>query len=121
MDTQDKRIDDLLFGYFMDQLSEIEEKELLDWLEADDANKRYFSEMTDWWATAHVPLFKSDMQSNYEKHFGDLADKSASLAERKRFNWRLLGKVAACSSDKFSLLLCRKKRSETSSGSDGLV
>lgn len=95
MDTQDKRIDDLLFGYFMDQLSEIEEKELLNWLEADDANKRYFSEMTDWWATAHVPLFKSDMQSNYEKHFGDLADKSASLAERRHFNWRLLGKVAA--------------------------
>ena len=64
MNTEEKHIENLLLDYFAGELSETEEKELLLWLEADEANKGKFSEMADWWAIAHVPLFKSNMKSD---------------------------------------------------------
>ena len=95
MNTEEKHIEDLLLGYFAGELSEVEEKELLLWLEADEANKTKFSEMADWWAIAHTPAFKSNMQSDFQTHFGHLAGKSLPLKQNKLFNWRTFGKVAA--------------------------
>ena len=37
-------------------------------------NKQRLSEMADCWATAHVPLFASDMKADFQKHFGTLID-----------------------------------------------
>lgn len=95
MYREEKYIENLLLDYFEGRLSEIEEKELLLWLEADEANKKKFSEMADWWAIAHVPLFKKNIKSDFQDHFGHLASKSLPLKDNKLFNWRLLGKVAA--------------------------
>lgn len=95
MNTEEKHIEDLLLGYFAGELSEVEEKELLLWLEADEANKKYFSEMADSWAIAHVPLFKSSMKGDFQDHFGDQMKKSVPLKGNSSFNWRILGKVAA--------------------------
>ena len=47
MNTEEKHIENLLLDYFAGELSETEEKELLLWLEADEANKGKFSEMAD--------------------------------------------------------------------------
>ena len=69
---ENANIENLLFDYFSGNLSEAEEKELLQWLESDESHSKIFSEMADWWAIAHVPLFVSDMKSDFEKHFGNL-------------------------------------------------
>lgn len=95
MNTQDKHIEDLLFGHFTGELSDAGEKELLHWLNADESNKKYFSEMSDWWAMAHVPLFMSDMKADFEEHFGSLTSLDVSVAEKKRRHIGLWGKIAA--------------------------
>lgn len=95
MNTEEKHIENLLQDYFAGQLSEIEEKELLLWLEADEANKKKFSEMADWWAIAHVPLFKSNMKSDFRDHFGNLTGKPLPLKNNRLFNPRIWGKIAA--------------------------
>lgn len=54
---KDDKIEEVLFSYFSGQLTEEEEKELLNWLSADEANKKILSEMAEWWAISHVPQF----------------------------------------------------------------
>ncbi|WP_293651174.1 FecR domain-containing protein [uncultured Parabacteroides sp.] len=95
MNTEEKHIENLLLDYFAGELSETEEKELLLWLEADEANKGKFSEMADWWAIARVPLFKSNMKADFRDHFGNLTGKTLPIKENRFFNWRIWGKVAA--------------------------
>lgn len=95
MDIKDQQIEDLLFSYFSGELTESGEKELLQWLQADEANKRLLSEKEDWWATAHVPLFRSDMKPNFKKQFGNLASPAVPIAQSTFFNLFLWGKVAA--------------------------
>lgn len=55
MKMNDENIEDKLFDYFSGRLSENEKAELLRWLEEDTSHKVVFSEMAEWWATAHVP------------------------------------------------------------------
>lgn len=62
----------LLFKYFAGELSEIEEQELLSWLKESDENMLLLSEMSDWWAVAHVPLFSADMEADFTAHFSTL-------------------------------------------------
>lgn len=95
MDTEEKHIENLLLDYFAGELSEVKKKELLLWLEADEANKTHFSEMADSWAVAHVPLFKSSMRTDFLNHFGDQAGKSVLMKENRLFNWWTLGKAVA--------------------------
>lgn len=95
MNKEEEYIENLLLDYFAGGLSEIEEKELLLWLEADDANKKKFSEMADWWAIAHLPLFKSNLKSDFRKYFGDLASNDLPIKENKLFNLRSWRTVAA--------------------------
>lgn len=73
MEKRDQHIDDLLFGYFSGELTDPEREELLHWLKADAANEQLLSEMADWWAMAHVPLFMAEMKPDFKKHFGSLA------------------------------------------------
>lgn len=72
METKNEYIEDLLFDHFAGKLTEVQEKELLIWLEDSEANKKTYYRMADWWATAHVPLFASGMKANFEAHFGNL-------------------------------------------------
>lgn len=93
MKKENEYIEDILFGYFTGDLSEAQEKELLQWLEADESNKEILSKMADWWAMAHVPLFVSDMKPDFEKHFGNLKKTSSLTVYRQKIN--LLGKIVA--------------------------
>ena len=84
MEIENKHIEDLIYSYLMGDISEEGRNELLQWLETDDAHKQCLSEMADCWATAHVPLFASDMKADFQKYFGHYW-----------LNFRFLGKVAA--------------------------
>ena len=84
MEIENKHIEDLIYSYLMGDISEEGRNELLQWLETDDAHKQCLSEMADCWATAHVPLFASDMKADFQKYFGHYW-----------LNFRVLGKVAA--------------------------
>lgn len=94
MNTKEKHIENLLLDYFAGELSEIEEKELLVWLEADKANKYKFSEMADCWAIAHLPLFKNNLKSDFLKHFGYWTSTNLPLKDSRLFCWRSWRKVA---------------------------
>ena len=88
-------IEDLIYSYLMGDISEEGRNELLQWLETDDAHKQRLSEMADCWATAHVPLFASDMKADFQKHFGTLIDPAIPSEKNHWLNFRFLGKVAA--------------------------
>ena len=93
MKTENTHIEDILFDYFSDNLSEAEEKELLQWLESDGSHTDILSEMADWWATAHAPAFASDMKSDFETHFGYLR---ATTSQKKTGNkMRMWSMIAA--------------------------
>lgn len=95
MEIENKHIEDLIYSYLMGDISEEGRNELLQWLETDDAHKQRLSEMADCWATAHVPLFASDMKADFQKHFGALIDPAIPSEKNHWLNFRFLGKVAA--------------------------
>ena len=95
MEIENKHIEDLIYSYLMGDISEEGRNELLQWLETDDAHKQCLSEMADCWATAHVPLFASDMKADFQKYFGALIDPAIPSEKNHWLNFRFLGKVAA--------------------------
>ena len=76
----DEHIEDRLFDYFSGRLSEEDKAELLRWIEEDESHKQIFSEMSDWWATAHVPLFASEMRENFATRLSPLLKKQNGSA-----------------------------------------
>ncbi|MDD2436098.1 MAG: FecR domain-containing protein [Massilibacteroides sp.] len=76
---------ELLFKYFTKELTSVEENILLNWLKENDGNKKILSEMTDWWAITHIPIFKSDMEANFREHFSALLNTPENLVSPKRF------------------------------------
>lgn len=84
---EDQLIEDWIFNYFSGQLSEAEAARLCQWIEADEANKKYFAEKADGWATAHVPYFRLQMKDNFQKQFGNLPN-SANPVKGGRFGNR---------------------------------
>ncbi|MEG1545023.1 MAG: anti-sigma factor, partial [Tannerellaceae bacterium] len=96
METDKNRFEDLLFNYFSGTLTEEEEKVLAQWLDESDANRTFLSEMSDWWATAHMPRFAANRKKNFEQHFGYLM-KQAEPMVRKRVLVRKLWSMAAAS------------------------
>lgn len=95
MEKENKHIEDLLYSYFAGDLSGKEQEELLRWLEADETHKKRLSEMADWWATAHVPLFASDMKADFQKHFGNLMPPVIPSPKNHWLNFKFVGKIAA--------------------------
>jgi ferric-dicitrate binding protein FerR (iron transport regulator) len=85
----------ILLAYFSGEITEQERKELLQWLEADEANRKIMAEMADWWAMSHVPLFVSGREAGFKKYFGDLTETSHTQAKYKRFRFSFVAKVAA--------------------------
>ncbi|MDR1161100.1 MAG: FecR domain-containing protein [Tannerellaceae bacterium] len=88
-------IETILLAYFSGQATEEEKKELLQWLEAGEANKKRMAEMADWWAMSHIPLFASDREAGFRKYFADLATTSQMRVKRKTFGLSFAGKIAA--------------------------
>jgi ferric-dicitrate binding protein FerR (iron transport regulator) len=86
---------ELLFKYFVGELNSADEKQLLDWLKESEENKRLFSEMTDWWAAAHIPLFKSDLEADFKEHFSHLLCQSNTSCSKRRFISPQWTKIAA--------------------------
>lgn len=73
-----KSIEDLLFGYFAGSLNKAEEEILLKWLQTDPSHREIVSQMSDWWAVAHVPLFVSQRKTEFKKHFNLLQSQAGS-------------------------------------------
>jgi ferric-dicitrate binding protein FerR (iron transport regulator) len=94
-DMEHNGIETILLAYFSGEITERERKELLHWLEADEANKKLMSEMADWWAMSHVPLFVSDREAGFKKYFGDLMATGRTQAKHKRFRLFFAAKIAA--------------------------
>jgi len=69
-----EHIENLLYNYFIGDLSEQQERELVEWLDADESHKKVLAEMSDWWAIAHIPLFVSNRKADFEKHFSTLME-----------------------------------------------
>lgn len=84
----------LLFTYFSDKLTQEEEKILAEWLKADYANKKIFSEMAEWWAIAHVPHFMESKESEFNRRFYHLI-KQTKPVKTSFLNTRRLIRVAA--------------------------
>lgn len=63
---------ELLLKYFVGKLSKEEEQDLLAWLKEDEEHRLLMERMSDWWAIAHVPLFKSDLEADFDEHFHHL-------------------------------------------------
>lgn len=72
METENQLVETWIFKYFSGELSEAEAVRLWQWVEADEANRKYFAEKADWWATVHVPYFGLRMKTNFQKHFGNI-------------------------------------------------
>lgn len=90
---EDQLIENWIFNYFSGELTEVEAIRLYQWIEADEANKKYFAEKADWWATVHVPRFRLQMKDNFQKQFGNLQIQTQPVKEgRNRSGWM---KVAA--------------------------
>lgn len=88
-------IEDLLFGYFAQELNEEQEKELLDWLQEDPSHKETLAEMSDWWATAHVPIFMTDRRSDFETFFGELTTKEQVAMQPQQCRRLFIRNIAA--------------------------
>lgn len=70
METRNNDIEELVFGYFAQDLTPAQEQELLDWLQQDPAHKKIYARLADEWAVAHVPLFIANRQKALD-HFFD--------------------------------------------------
>lgn len=81
METENQLVETWIFKYFSGELSEEEAARLWQWVEADEANRNYFAEKADWWATVHVPYFRLRMKTNFQKHFGNMQTQTET-AER---------------------------------------
>lgn len=95
MITRNDYIEKLLFSYFSGELSEEGKKELLAWLNANAENKKYLSEMADLWAIAHVPLFDTNMKTDYERRIGNLIQSEYSQKIKRAWlsTWRNIAVV----------------------------
>lgn len=95
MQKRGEHIEDILLKYFSNQLTESDEKELLEWLESDLANKKTLYRMADWWATAHVPLFVSDRESDFREHLKKLSNQTATTQKKQSIDLSIWYKIAA--------------------------
>lgn len=93
MKIRNEHIEELVFSYFAGELTEYQKEELSSWLDADEENKKILSEMSDCWATAHMPFFASTMKVDFEKHFGSLRQPLSK--SKKHILWTVWSKVAA--------------------------
>lgn len=80
----DNQYSELLFKYFSGKLSDEERQELLAWLKESDEHMSLLNRMSDWWAVAHIPLYKSDLEADFVNYFDYLEGLSASSKSKRR-------------------------------------
>lgn len=91
----EQQIEDLILGYFAKELTDEQERELLEWLNADPAHRQTLSKMADWWATAHIPLFMTNRQSALNGFF-DLPNQKDHPGRKSRmFKLTFIRNIAA--------------------------
>lgn len=99
METENK-YSELLFKYFSGVISEQEKHELLLWLKENEEHKYLMDKMSDWWAVAHIPLFRSDLEADFVEHFQLLLASSSSIHKKNASKRTLLNRwskvAAAC-------------------------
>lgn len=95
METESQLVETWIFKYFSGELSEAEAVRLWQWVEADEANKKYFTEKADWWATVHVPYFRLRMNANFQKHFGNIQGEMTAGNKSTFWNGSLWAKAVA--------------------------
>lgn len=82
---------ELLFKYFSGSLSHAEKEELLIWLKEKEEHRYLMDKMSDWWAVAHVPLFKSDLEADFKAYFhfliGSVPEKQTKQIHRQLNVW----------------------------------
>jgi transmembrane sensor len=89
MDMEDRETySDLLFKYFTGKLTAEEDQQLLVWLKESEEHKNVLSQMADWWAVVHIPLFKSDLENDFRAHFEHLLSDKSSSADFNRPQFR---------------------------------
>ncbi|WP_277466883.1 FecR domain-containing protein [Parabacteroides sp. PF5-6] len=91
----EKYIEDLILGYFAQELTASQEEELLRWLQADPAHRAIFSRMSDGWATAHVPLFMANRRAALDGFFGQQDQVDHPGSKSRMFNFTFFRNVAA--------------------------
>jgi len=91
----EKYIEDLILGYFAKELTDEQERELLEWLNEDPSHRETLSKMADWWATAHIPLFMTNMQSGLDGFFDIQDQKDHPGSKSRMFNLAFFRNVAA--------------------------
>lgn len=69
--------DEWLFRYFSGRFAPEEEKELLDWLEADAAHRAVLAAAADRWALLHTPRFADSRRRNFQTRFAPLLGETA--------------------------------------------
>ena len=69
MEKSEKDIEGLIYDYLAGELSEEKQKELLAWINADDAHQKMFSDAVDFWAIAHVPYFSAQAKKDFSRYF----------------------------------------------------
>lgn len=82
MNTEEQ-YSELLFKYFSGVISEQEKHELLLWLKENEEHKYLMDRMSDWWAVAHIPLFRSDLEADFNEHFYSLLNPSLPIDDKK--------------------------------------
>jgi len=86
----------LLFNYFSGKLTDSEKKELLCWIKEKEKHKYLMDKMSDWWAVAHVPLFRSNIENDFEEYFHFLNESLAvKQTKQKQFVLKSWMKTAA--------------------------
>lgn len=68
--------DESFFRYFAGRFDAEEEKELLDWLQADAAHRSALAAAADRWAVLHAPLFAARRGADFKARFGWLRAES---------------------------------------------
>lgn len=83
--TQSTEKEEWLFRYFSGRFNAEEEKELLEWLEADPAHRTSLANAADRWAILHAPRFAAGRRRNFETHFPALCAARTPAAGQNPF------------------------------------
>lgn len=83
--TQSTEKEEWLFRYFSGQFNAGEEKELLEWLDADPAHRTSLAAAADRWALLHAPRFAAGRRRNFETHFPALCAARTPAAGQNPF------------------------------------
>lgn len=102
--TQSTEKEEWLFRYFSGQFNADEEKELLEWLDADPVHRMSLANAADRWALLHAPRFAAGRRRNFETRFSALCAARTPSAGQNPFR-RLASHPAFRAAAAFALVV----------------